>query len=436
VWDLRHRVAYWLYTSIIRPSITSASLVWWPGFQIASAKKQLSRVQRLACLGITAAMCTTPTGAMEALTRFPPLHLVVDGEARAAAHRLWSLGGWSYLHPDYGHSTILKRLQKSDPIFSIGKENMKPAYNFEPKYRVTLLTTEYWTNGPEPPAVVKELVWYTDVSRMQDGRTGASVYGQSEGRGLSISLGKYVTAFQPEIYTILTCAYEIQSIAISEKYVSICSDSQAALEALQAVKTTSPLVRQCQRALDDISTYHSVGLFWVPGHSAIRGNEIADQIAREGSAHHFVGLEPAVVGVSRQCIRRKIQCWLDRQHLVRWRGLVGTMRQAQELISGPDTAARTALMSSFNRGQSRVVTGLLTGHNTLRRRLHTVGLADSPLCRKCGAEEETSAHVLCECEALVTLRLIYLGSFFLDPENVRGLSLRAIWNFLSRTGPS
>jgi hypothetical protein len=30
-----------------------------------------------------------------------------------------------------------------------------------------------------------------------------------------------------------------------------------ALEALQAVKTTSPLVWQCQRALDDISTYHS-----------------------------------------------------------------------------------------------------------------------------------------------------------------------------------
>jgi hypothetical protein len=38
----------------------------------------------------------------------------------------------------------------------------------------------------------------------------------------------------------------------------------------------------------------------------------------------------------------------------------------------------------------------------------------SPLCRKCGAGEETSAHVLCECEALATLSHIYLGSFFLD----------------------
>jgi hypothetical protein len=109
------------------------------------------------------------------------------------------------------------------------------------------------------------------------------------------------------------------------------------------------------------------------------------------------------------------------------------MRQAQELISGPNTAARTALMS-FNWAQSRVVIGLLTGHNTLRRHLHIMGLLDSPLCRKCGTGEETSAHVLCECEALATLRHIYLGSFFLDPENVRDLSLRAIWSFFRRTG--
>jgi hypothetical protein len=111
------------------------------------------------------------------------------------------------------------------------------------------------------------------------------------------------------------------------KYISIYSDSQAALEALQDMKTTSPLVQQYQRALDDISTYHSVGLFWVPGHSGIRGNGITDELAREGSAHHFVGLE-LTVGVSRQCRRREIRCWLDRQHLVRWRGLAGTLRQA------------------------------------------------------------------------------------------------------------
>jgi len=89
--DLRPRVVHWLYVSIIRPSVTFASLVWWPVCQMASAKKKLSRVQRLACLGITGAMRTTPTNDVEELICLPPLELVVQCEAKSAAHRLWSL---------------------------------------------------------------------------------------------------------------------------------------------------------------------------------------------------------------------------------------------------------------------------------------------------------------------------------------------------------
>jgi hypothetical protein len=117
-----------------------------------------------------------------------------------------------------------------------------------------------------------------------------------------------------------------------------------------------------------------------------------------------------------------------------WQGLAGTQRQARELISGPRIATKTRLLS-FNRMQSRAVIGLLTGHNTLRRHLHIMGLRDSPLCRKCRAEE-TSADVVCECEALAILRHTYLGYFFLDPGDVTELSLGAIWNSIKRTGLS
>ena len=48
--------------------------------------------------------------------------------------------------------------------------------------------------------------------------------------------------------------------------------------------------------------------------------------------------------------------------------------------------------------------------------------------------EETSAHILCECEALALLRHVYLGSFFLEPEVIRSLGLGAIWNFSKATG--
>jgi hypothetical protein len=43
-------------------------------------------------------------------------------------------------------------------------------------------------------------------------------------------------------------------------------------------------------------------------------------------------------------------------------------------------------------------------------------------------EEETSVHILCDCEALTSLGYKYLGSFLLDPENIRKLSKGAICN--------
>jgi len=128
-----------------------------------------------------------------------------------------------------------------------------------------------------------------------------------------------------------------------------------------------------------------------------------------------------------QVIRRRIRRWLVNQHWIWWRVLGDTQRQTRELISGLCLGAKARFLS-FNRTQSRAVTGLLTGCNTLRRHLHLMGVSDSPLCRRCGSEEETSAHILCECETLASPRHVYLGSFFLEPEDIKSISLWAIWN--------
>ena len=135
----------------------------------------------------------------------------------------------------------------------------------------------------------------------------------------------------------------------------------------------TPFVRQCQKALYDIATRHTVGVYWVPEHAGVQGSET------------FVGPEP-FLEVSRQIVKGKIQSWFENQHFVMWCGPCSTQRQAQKLISGPSPTTKTIFLS-FNRTQSRIVIGLLTGHNTVRRHLHLKGLTNSPLCRRCGAEE-------------------------------------------------
>jgi hypothetical protein len=83
-------------------------------------------------------MRISSTGDMEALTGFPTLELVNQLEAWSVAHCLWSLGCWSYLHPTQGHGSILRQLERFDLIFNMGFDIMRPAFNIEHKYRITL----------------------------------------------------------------------------------------------------------------------------------------------------------------------------------------------------------------------------------------------------------------------------------------------------------
>jgi hypothetical protein len=55
-------------------------------------------------------------------------------------------------------------------------------------------------------------------------------------------------------------------------------------------------------------------------------------------------------------------------------------------------------------------------------------------CHMCGAEDETSAHILCRCEALASIRHAQLGSFFLEPEDIKRITLGAIWRFAKAAG--
>jgi hypothetical protein len=120
--------------------------------------------------------------------------------------------------------------------------------------------------------------------------TGAGVFGYSFGRGLSISLSRYSTVFQAKIYAILACVYETQMTTRSKKYISICSNSKACLKALHALKVRA---HWCASVKGYCMTFL---LNVLSGHLGPRalwcGNETADELTCEGSAHQFFGSQP------------------------------------------------------------------------------------------------------------------------------------------------
>jgi ribonuclease HI len=66
-------------------------------------------------------------------------------------------------------------------------------------------------------------------------------------------------------------------------------------------KHSASVIRTDKLMLFVIYIRRAVGLFWVPGHAGVKGNEIADKHARGGFSQRLVG---PVVGVSSQNIRR------------------------------------------------------------------------------------------------------------------------------------
>jgi hypothetical protein len=169
----------------------------------------------------------------------------------------------------------------------------------------------------------------------------------------------------------------------------------------------------------------------VPGHEGIAGNETADQLAKVGAEHPFIGPEPAS-GISIGVARKAIRDWTIANHKKYWRSLTG-LRQAKRAIQGP-SAERAKELLNLNRNQLRWVVGLLTGHCHLNGHLFKLGLSNSPNCDRCQRENETATHILCECEALAYLRFRHLGQYFMEPSDYFDVPTYKILHYVRGAG--
>jgi hypothetical protein len=114
-WRLSPKVVAWLYTSVVRPILSYASLVWWRRVELKNAQKSLSHLQWMMCLGITGGMRSTPTSALEVMLMLPPLHLFIKQEAIQAANRL--LGNVLKFGNSENASIVASKGQICDPYY-------------------------------------------------------------------------------------------------------------------------------------------------------------------------------------------------------------------------------------------------------------------------------------------------------------------------------
>ena len=426
-WGISPKVYLWIYKTVVRPAMAYAALVWWPRCNLKTTVTKLSKVQRLACVGITGALRTTPTAALENLLGLPPLHIFIKNEARKACYRLRCNNKWGNT-VKFGHSRVAEDIVSE--ILLMPSDKMERKYHFGRNFNVVIKGRDAW-KGDNKPDNVQGLVWYTDGSRL-DHRSGAGIFNRVEGKEVAVSLGSHATVFQAEIYGIMTPVIECAREDVRGEKIYIFSDSQAALKSLASCTFESKLVWQCYSELVVLAEHNEVQIEWIPGHCGLRGNEKADELARAGALMPYSGPEPCL-GVAYGTVKGKFNRALVTEHEVLWRKTEG-LRQAKDFLKG-EPGCRSRELLRFGRGKVRALTGILTGHGPFRKHLSVMGRCEDATCRKCGLEDETASHIICRCDALARVRQQILGKDFLRPEELDGVPLGDIYELYVRAGP-
>ena len=145
-------------------------------------------------------MKLTLTAAMETLIDLPPLHLVIQGEARLGIYRLQN--ELRNVNIRSGHTNIVNLVRGNE--LNTNSDHTKKRYAFNIPFKVIISSREERINQT-PRMTQQGHIWYTDGSKTADG-TGAGIYSRQLRNDLSYRLEQYNSVFQAEIYAILQCA--------------------------------------------------------------------------------------------------------------------------------------------------------------------------------------------------------------------------------------
>jgi hypothetical protein len=104
---------FWIYTSVVRPILIYAALLWWKKASQISVNRKTAHQQRLACVSITGSMYSTPTAALKVILILPPLGIYIEGEARQATYRLNCSG--EFTRARFGHSEVFEKITDEWP---------------------------------------------------------------------------------------------------------------------------------------------------------------------------------------------------------------------------------------------------------------------------------------------------------------------------------
>ena len=130
---------------------------------------------------------------------------------------------------------------------------------------------------------------YTDGSVLGE-RVGLGLFIEETNTKISFRLTDHNTILQAKVRAITECLNWLNANTRSA-IVNVLTDSKIAINTITSKTVTSRTVLECINSINNYSQHGLVRIIWVPGHNGIRGNEIANSLARTGRELAAVNLD-------------------------------------------------------------------------------------------------------------------------------------------------
>ena len=301
---------------------------------------------------------------------------------------------------------ISKILDKLEINSNIVIDYQIPELFFGRKFKVRIPERTVWCD--ESVLFGYDIVIFTDGAKNETG-CGAGFHISDTLINLGYKLPDTCTIFQCEIIAI-QYACEFAGSVYNGKNIAICSDSQAALQSLNSGNVKAKTVGKCIFELNRAASKNSIDLIWVPGHSNIEGNVIADMLAAQGASLHRSYTEKVPIPMCH--IKSMIKDNLNIKWKKAWENTSSGLN-AKTLFPAICNKS-SAFILSHNRDSIRKIIQVLTGHWPIGKHGIRMGIPVARTCPGCElpSEELTAKHFWCSYYSLSTLRKNILNAYF------------------------